>query len=174
MGRVSDTGQMRYPDGGAVGPAGRAAREAVRLRAAEMFAAGVVDNGQVAVRLRVSRKSVIVWRQAWRSGGEAALVSKGASGAACRLDGRQIARLESELDKGPAVHGYADQRWTLARIAALIGTLFHQRYTLRGASLLMHRIGWSPQVPAHRAKQRDALKIVTWVKEEWPRGKAWP
>jgi putative transposase len=29
------------------------------------------------------------------------------------------------------------------------------RYTLRGTSYLLHRIGFSPQVPAHRAVERD-------------------
>jgi hypothetical protein len=33
----------------------------------------------------------------------------------------------------------------------LIGRLFHVRYTLRGTSYLLHRIGFTPQVPVHRA-----------------------
>jgi hypothetical protein len=34
-----------------------------------------------------------------------------------------------------AVWGWAeDQRWTLARVTALMGRLFHVRYTLRGTS----------------------------------------
>jgi putative transposase len=74
------------------------------------------------------------------------------------------------LDKGPAVHGWAgDQRWTLEWVATLIGRLFHVRYTLRGTSHLPHRIGFTPQVPAHRAAGRDEVGIaarrdVTWSK----------
>jgi transposase len=44
-----------------------------------------------------------------------------------------------------------DQRWTLARVAALIARLFGVGYTLRGASYLLHRLGFTPEVPAHRA-----------------------
>ena len=40
-------------------------------------------------------------------------------------------------------------------VATLIGWLFHVRYTLRGTSYLLHRIGFTPQVPAHRAAERD-------------------
>ena len=60
-----------------------------------------------------------------------------------------------------------DQRWTLARTAALIARLFHVRYTLRGVSYLLHRIGFSPQVPAHRAAERDEAAIAAWRATTW-------
>nr|WP_274534329.1 winged helix-turn-helix domain-containing protein [Saccharothrix sp. CB00851] len=81
-------------------------------------------------------------------------------------------RLAAALEEGPAAHGYTeDQRWTLARVADLIGRLFRVRYTLRGVSYLLHRMGFSPQVPAHRAIERDEEAIVTWRRETWPAGK---
>jgi transposase len=56
----------------------------------------------------------------------------------------------------PAAWGWGeDQRWALARVTTLIGRLFDVRYTLRGTSCLLHRIGFTPQVPAHRAVERD-------------------
>ncbi|MFJ8665575.1 helix-turn-helix domain-containing protein [Streptomyces sp. NPDC093600] len=69
---------MRYADGGGLTAAGRAKREAVRFEAAEMFGQGVRPP-EVARRLRVSRKSAYAWHAAWRQGGRAALVSKGAA-----------------------------------------------------------------------------------------------
>jgi len=56
-------------------------------------------------------------------------------------------------------------------VATLIGRLFHVRYTLRGVSLLLHRVGYSPQKPAHRAVERNEAKIATWRAETWVRGK---
>ena len=56
----------------------------------------------------------------------------------------------------------SDQRWTLARVAALIHRLFGVSYTLRGASYLLHRIGWTPQVPTRRAVERDEDAIAAW------------
>ena len=51
---------------------------------------------------------------------------QGAGGAMCRLSPAQLARLRAELEKGPAVHGWAeDQRWTPERAATLIARLFH-------------------------------------------------
>jgi transposase len=162
---------MRYPDGGGVSAQGRAKREAVRMRAAEWFAQQV-PVAEVASRLRVSTNSVYVWRRRWKAGGRAALVSKGSSGSGCRLDQRRLDRLAAALEQGPAAHGYAeDQRWTLARVADLIARMFHIRYTLRGVSYLLHRMGFSPQVPAHRAVERDEHAIATWRKEAWVSGR---
>lgn len=36
----------------------------------------------------------------------------------------QFAELEKELARGPAVHGWKDQRWTVARIRAVIAFKF--------------------------------------------------
>jgi transposase len=158
---------MRYSDGGGLSAEGRARREKLRLQAAQMFERGTKPV-QVACQLRVSTKSAYQWRRGWRAGGMAALASRGAGGAACRLGERQLARLRAALDAGPAASGWdEDQRWTLARVTALIGRLFHVRYTLRGTSYLLHRMGFSPQVPAHRAAERDEAAIAAWRAGTW-------
>lgn len=162
---------MRYPDGGGLTAEGRARRERVRLQAAQMFEQDM-DPVQIAWLLRVSAKSVYSWRRAWRAGGEAALASRGPGGNRCKLDDGQLARLRAALDAGPAASGWAgDQRWTLARVAALIRRLFRVGYTLRGVSYLLHRMGFTPQVPIHRAIQRDEAKIAAWRAQTWARAR---
>lgn len=162
---------MRYPDSGGLSERGRAQREAVRLRAAQWFAQDV-PVAEIARRLRVSANSVYVWRRAWRAEGPAGLASKGPGGSVCRLDDQRLAGLAQALEEGPAAHGFGeDQRWTLARVGDLIARLFRVRYTPRGVSYLLHRIGFSPQVPAHRAVERDEDAIATWHREVWPAGK---
>ena len=158
---------MRYPDGGGLTAEGRARRETVRLQAAALFARDV-PVPEIARRLRVSHNAVYVWRRRWLTAGAAGLASKGPSGTGCRLSDAQLDELAAALDEGPAAHGYVeDQRWTLARVADLIARLFRQRYTLRGVSLLLHRIGFSPQMPARRAVERDEKAIATWRTESW-------
>jgi putative transposase len=162
---------MRYPDGGGLTAQARAKREKVRLQAAEMFAQGRTPP-QAARQLRVSPKSAYAWRHAWKSGGTAALTSKGPGGTPPKLTTEQQARLDKELQAGPAAHGWVeDQRWTLARVAKLIKRLFGVSYSLKGVSLLLHRMGYSVQVPAHRAAERDEEAITTWRKETWPQVK---
>jgi transposase len=80
----------------------------VRLEAAGMIEAGASDQ-EIARRLRVSRMSANRWRRALASGGRAALASKGAGGAKCKLTVAEVAELEAVLGAGPAACGYEDQ-----------------------------------------------------------------
>ncbi|MEV0202404.1 winged helix-turn-helix domain-containing protein [Nonomuraea sp. NPDC050691] len=163
---------MRYGHGGGLSAGERERRERLRLQAVELFAQGV-SPAEVARRFRITRMSASRWHRAWQQGGTQALASKGPGGEKCRLDERRLARLAAELERGPAAHGWEeDQRWTLARVSDLIATLFHIRYTPRGVSYLLHRVGWSPQVPVHRAVERDEEVIERWVAEQWPRIKS--
>jgi transposase len=165
---------MRYPDGGGLTAAERARRERVRLEAAELIEGGA-DDQEVARRFRVSRMSANRWRRALAAGGRQALASMGAGGAKCRLSPAQLRELEAALDAGPAVWGWdEDQRWTLARIAELVRRRFRVEYTLAGIDVLLHRIGWSVQVPARRAAERDEAGIAAWRQETWPVIKARP
>jgi putative transposase len=160
---------MRYAHGGGLTAEERRRRERLRLDAAELFAQGMAPV-EVARRFRVTRMSTNRWYRAWKSGGPAALASRGPGGEPCRLSPRQLERLQRELRRGPAAHGWTeDQRWTLARVTDLIASLFHTRYTPRGVSYLLHRLGWSPQVPVHRAVERDEEVIAQWVAQTWPR-----
>jgi transposase len=158
---------MRYPDGGGLTAAQRARREQVRLDAAEMIEAGAGDR-EVAKRFRVSRMSANRWRRALAAGGRAALASKGAGGARCKLTPAEVRELEAVLDAGPAACGYVDQCWTLARVAEQVWRRCGVEYTLAGMDVLLHRIGWSVQVPARRAAERDEAKIARWREETWP------
>src|SRR3954469_1028349 len=155
---------MRYPDGGGLSPAARERRETWRLQAARLFAEDVAPV-EVATRLRVSTKSAYQWRRRWRAGGEAALASTGPGGASCRLSDAQLQRLRAELERGPAEHGWADQRWTLARIATLITRLFHLRYNLRGTAYLLPPHGL---VGAVAAASTGAWIVI------WGRGRRHP
>src|ERR1700729_1967064 len=111
---------MRYPDGAGLDADERGRREQVRLAAAELIEDGASDR-EVARRFRVSRMSASRWRRALAGGGRAALVSKGAGGAKCRLSAARLRELETVLEAGPAASGWdEDQCWTLARIAEVI------------------------------------------------------
>lgn len=160
---------MRYPDGGGLTAKQRAQRERVRFEAAEMFAAGVTPS-QVARRLRVSRKSACAWHAAWRAGGADALRSKGPSGYPSRMKPSWRAWLEQALEEGPAAHGWVeDQRWTLTRVVILVARRFHVRFSEPQMSRILHQMGFSVQVPVHRAAERDEDAVVSWRRETWPR-----
>ncbi|MET7516997.1 winged helix-turn-helix domain-containing protein [Streptomyces sp. NPDC005480] len=161
---------MRYPQGGGLTDAERAGREQVRLQAVACFERGE-KNRETAAALRVSERSVERWRRQWREEGQAGVASKGSPGRS-RLSDTQIAKLERELERGPLAHGWADQRWTLARVKTMIGRLFHVSYTVEGTWRLLRRHGWSWQQPARRAIERDDDAVELWKREVWPRVRA--
>ncbi|WP_433380102.1 IS630 family transposase [Streptosporangium sp. CA-115845] len=163
---------MRYSDrsGGLSAPE-RDRRQRLRFRAADMFAGGITPT-RVAQLLGITLKSAYEWHALWSRGGKAALVSKGAAGNGCKLTAEQLRLLETLLGQGAAVHGWDDQRWTSPRIALLIARKFHVCYTPRAVAYLLRRLGWSFQVPAHRAGQRDEARVATWVKRVWSAIKA--
>ncbi|WRZ95664.1 helix-turn-helix domain-containing protein [Streptomyces sp. NBC_01007] len=102
---------MRYADGGGLTVERRGAREGIRLEAGQRFARGG-RTSDIARDLRVSERSVEQWRRNWCEGGMEGLRSKGPAKLP-KLSDERFALLEKGLGKGPAVHGWEDQRWTL-------------------------------------------------------------
>jgi transposase len=158
---------MRYPDGGGLTAEQGRRREEVRMRAVDLFEEGV-EVPCAARELRVSEKSVYQWRRTWRTGGRAALRSRGPSGYDCRLGPHLQAKLAMWLDEGPVAHGWKDdQVWTAARVRALIGRKFHLSCSVSGVTRLLHRMGCSVQMPARPAAERDEDAITAWREATW-------
>jgi transposase len=160
---------MRYAQGGGLTAADRSRREQVRLAAVARFEQRV-PAAEIAAELRVTERSVRRWRQAWKAGGLPGLASRGQA-ARCRLGEAQLAELEGVLEAGPLAAGFSDQRWTLARIRDLAAARFGVAYTLPGIWYLLRRRGWTCQLGARRAIERDDGAIEVWKKETWPRVK---
>jgi transposase len=156
---------MRYAQGGGLTAQERERREQVRLRAVRMFEEQL-PPAQIARELRVTARSVCRWRQAWLAGGPAGAASRGQA-PRCRLDAGQLARLEQKLRAGPLAAGYRDQRWTLARVRDLIAADSGVQYTLPGVWYLLRRSGWSCQMGARRAAERDEARVEDWKARTW-------
>jgi hypothetical protein len=74
---------------------------------------------------------------------------------AARSTQSQLRVLEAVLDAGPAASGWSDQCCTSVRIADVVRRRFGVDHTLAGLDLLLHRIGWSVQIPARKATERE-------------------
>jgi transposase len=129
--------------------------QARRLRAAELFTAGI-RQAEVARQLGVSAQAASVWRARWQRGGPEALHSRGPSGPAPRLSDAQLACVEQALLQGATANGFTWEPWTLERIALVIERLTGVRYHPAWVwALLHHRLDWSVQRPKCRAAERD-------------------
>jgi transposase len=147
----------------------RAAREARRLHAAELFAQGR-SQAEVARTLGVSRQSAHVWHARFTQGGVEALRSRGPTGPDPRLSPADLARIEQALLQGAKANGFDTDLWTLERIAVVITQLTGIRHHPGHVwSILRHRLGWTLQRPERRASERDEEAIARWVAHEWPR-----
>lgn len=120
----------------------------------------------VARRLGVSARTVRRWRQEQQAGEKRVVKRRGQS---CRLTSKQLTKLEAELDRGAYAHGYAEDYWTLDRIAHVIWHLFGVRYHPSSVWHLLHRLGWSAQQPQRQALGRDDQAIARWKRHQWPR-----
>ena len=145
--------------------------QARRLRAAELFVAGV-RQAEVARQLGVSAQGVSVWHARWQASGAEGLRSRGPSGPAPRLSDAQLATVEQALLEGAMANGFVGELWTLERVALVIERLTGVRHHPAHVwALLHHWLGWSVQRPTRRAAERDQAAIDRWLARDWPRSK---
>lgn len=129
---------------------------------------------EVGRRIGCGANSVMRWRNARRRGGEEALRVRFSPGRPWKLDEAQRKRLVRLLLKGSQAYGYRTNLWTTARIAELVRSAFGVEYHRDHVGRRMHSLGWSPQKPERRARERDEDEIARWKQKEWPRIKKTP
>lgn len=147
--------------------------ESRRRRALKLLADGLSLH-EVGRRLDCSPSSVLRWHKAHRRGGEKALQVRFSPGRPPKLDRRQQGRLLRLLLEGAPAHGYRTDLWTTARIAEVIHKHFRVRYHRDHVGRLLHALGWSPQKPERRARERNERAIERWKREVWPQVKKTP
>jgi transposase len=137
-----------------------------RKRALELL-----DNGkrvkEVAKIIGVTERSIRYWQKEAKQPRDKSTTRR--PGHPSRLSAEQLKQLEQELLRGAYAQGYAEDYWTLDRIARLIWDQFQVRYHPVSVWYIMKRIGWSNQRPQRQALQRDDEVIAHWKKYTWPR-----
>jgi transposase len=145
--------------------------ETRRKIAARLFERGM-SLTDVAAIVGSSVSSACRWRKAWKHGSR--LRAKRHPGPPSKLSVDQRTKLVAALARGTRYWGYAPEGWSgpLVRdvILRLFGVEFHPQYVPR----LLHQLGWSPQKPERRARERNEAEIARWRRETWPRLKKEP
>ena len=144
-----------------------------RLQAVALFEEGAAPV-DIARKLGVERRSVRRWKASYLKRGSTGIKAKPVPGRPAKLDIRDKDRLVRALARGAQKAGYFTELWTGPRVVGLIrqkfGVVYHARYVPR----LLRSLGWSPQKPERRARERDEEAIRRWVKVDWPRLKKKP
>jgi len=138
-----------------------------RVKGAKLLQSGV-HPAEVARRVGVSRQSVMRWERRLQTGGIKQLAAVGRRGRRRQLSDIQLQELAKLLKAGALAVGYANELWTLPRIAALIEARFEVRLTPGAVWKTLRHMGWSVQRPAGQARQRDEPEIRTWKRKRWP------
>ena len=137
-------------------------REAIRL-----WESGL-NQSEVARRVKVVRQTVVRWVAQYRERGEAALRKAGRAGRKPLLSQQDRQHLEQLLVRGPQALGYETPLWTCPRVAHLIEQEFGIRYHEGHVWKVLVSLGWSPQRPVGRARERNEEQIRSWKKRTWP------
>jgi transposase len=132
------------------------------------------SGSKVARHFGVTPAAVSQWKTNYQQYGPNALKSTPHTGRPPKLTASQMKRLEKLLLQSPEKHGYANDLWTLPRVAAVIQKHFGSSYEVSGVWHVLVRMGWSCQKPERRARERDEEAIVSWRKNDWPRIKKIP
>ena len=141
-----------------------------RRRAIDLLEAGASIT-EVARRLGCSHSSVILWRDAVRRRGPAALTAKPAPGRPPKLTARHRARLPRLLLRGASAWGFETELWTTRRIATVIHRAFGVRLHRAHVGRVLTALDWSCQKPERRAIERDDAAIERGKRYGWTRVK---
>ena len=149
------------------------ALEARRKIAARLFAQGKTLT-EVAASIGCSVSSAFRWKERWKHGGSRSLRARQHLGRRSRLSHEQCEELLVALKQGTNHWSYSRSGWTCPLVQDLIRRRFGVPYNVDYVGTLLHRLGWSPQKPEQRARERDELAIARWRRDEWPRLKKEP
>ena len=140
-----------------------------RLEARRLLDEGVTQ-AEVARRLKVSRQSVSRWAEQPRR--ELARIKR--QGRRSSLSEAARGKLRAALLAGPQAAGFASELWTVPRVRELIALRFGQRFSAVHVWRILGQLGFSPQRPVGRARERDEAKIADWKTSRWPQLKKKP
>ncbi len=148
------------------------------LEARRMLGGTLLQQGkgisEVARLIGVTPTSVLRWREALEEGGLEALKAKPHPGRPPALSAEQKEALVAILRQGPLAAGFATDLWTLDRVAQVIQEHFAITYHPGHVWRILRDLGWSPQKPDRRARERDEDAITAWRDETWPQIKKKP
>lgn len=149
----------------------RQQREERRLYAGRLLKQGKLSQAEIAREVGVSRAAVCQWAKHLKLNRNRlpSLKAKSVTGRPPRLQDKQWQRLLKRLAKGALAAGFDTDCWTLPRVRDLIRREFSVEYHPRSLGRKLRALGWSQQVPAPRARERDEQLVEAWLKQDWPR-----
>lgn len=137
-----------------------------RLDAIALFEDGMAQVA-IAKKLRIHDRTVRRWIASYRQEGRKGVAAKPAPGRPPKLSAVQQGTLAKMLDKGAVANGYSTELWTCPRVARVVEKRFGISYHVDHMGRLLKSMGFTPQKPERRARERDEAGIRRWVRRDW-------
>lgn len=145
----------------------REEREKNRHEAGRMFRRGATQ-AEVAKKFNVSRAAACKWHAVWEQKGLKGLDSKGLPGFDSLLDEKGRKKFKTAILKGPLKAGYETNLWTLNRLIEVLKKTTKVKFGPVRTWQVVRSLGFTPQKPKLKAKERDEKKIADWKARRLP------
>jgi transposase len=142
-------------------------KEKRRLKAAKMFEKGLTQ-AEVVRKFKVTSAAACQWYEAWKKGGNDALKSKGHPGFESELTSEKKKAFRKAILKGPLAFGYETDLWTLSRLKTVMKKINKIDFSEGWIWKIVRDLGFTPQKPQVKAKQRDEKAIKQWKEKTLP------
>lgn len=142
--------------------------ERVRREAVSLARQGVSPQ-QIALALDRHVRTVYHWLEAARDNGVEGVAARPHFGAPRKLSDQQRDLLVSQLLQGAQAHGFETDLWTAPRVQRLIREQFGVDYHVKYIPTFLKTLGFTPQKPECRARERNEAEIAHWLACDWPR-----
>lgn len=146
----------------------RDAKERRRLKAGELFKAGM-RQADVARKLKVTPAAVHGWYHTWKEQGVRGLKSKGPAGFSSSFTEKDKKKLKRAILGGARKFGYDTDLWTLDRISAAMRQVAKKSFSTAWTWHIVTGLGFTPQKPEAKSKERNEDAIRTWTQRTFPR-----
>lgn len=145
----------------------REKREKIRFKAGKLFQKGV-SQADVARKLKVSTAAANYWYKAWDKNGMQGLESKGHPGFESDLDVQDRKAFKKAILEGPLKHGFETNLWTLPKLTKVLKKVSGFSCSEVWTWHIVRSLGFTPQKPDVKAKERDEQQIEAWKTRTLP------
>jgi len=140
-----------------------------RLEAVQDLLKGLTQSS-VARKFGVSRTTASRWNRALQQKGVDSLRKRRATGRPSRLSREQLQLLPDIFAQGAIIHGFPDNRWTTARLAAVIEARFGVRYDHDHVGRMMQKAGL--REPRRRVMPASDFRVGVYSPPAFPSNSA--
>lgn len=146
----------------------RQEKERRRLKAGKLFEKGLT-RAAVSRKLKVTEVAACDWHKAWENQGAAGLKSKGHPGFKSSLTDEDRGKIREAILRGARANGFANDLWTLARIAQTIKKQTGRSFGHTWIWQIVLTLGFTCQKPQTKNKERNEKAIKEWRLKAFPK-----